>query len=92
MPTLNTTRGPSQLLTPVRSQHNRQVGMPVQDAVGQRWDGEEVHRNDGFTMIAQERKPAFRGFGVSRRFTHPAGDRSQSNAGNNELARVTGHQ
>jgi hypothetical protein len=43
-------------------------------------------------MITQERKPAFRGFGVSRRFTHPAGDRSQSNAGNNELARVTGHQ
>jgi hypothetical protein len=51
----------------------------VQDAEGQRWDGEEVHRSNGFTMITQERKPAFRGFGVSRRFTHPAGDRSLGN-------------
>jgi hypothetical protein len=23
----------------------------VQDAEGQRWDGEEVHRSNGFTMI-----------------------------------------
>jgi len=47
----------------------------VQDAEGQRWDGEEVDPSNSFTMITQERKPAFRGFGVSPRFTHRAGDR-----------------
>jgi len=66
-------------MTPVRSRHNRQSGMPVEDAEGQRWDCEKVHRGDRLTMITQKRKPAFGKFGISRRFAHPAGDRSLGN-------------
>jgi hypothetical protein len=51
----------------------------VEDAEGQRWDRKEVHRSDCFTMITHERKPAFCGLGVSRRFAHPAGDGSLGN-------------
>jgi hypothetical protein len=35
----------------------------VEDADVQRWDRKEVHRSDCFTMIGQERKPAFCGSG-----------------------------
>jgi hypothetical protein len=64
----------------------------VEDAEVQRWDRKEVHRSDCFTMIAQERKPAFSGFGASRRFAHPAGDGSLGNveAEHEKLAMIRG--
>jgi hypothetical protein len=40
------------------------------------WDGEEVHRCNGFSMIAQKREPALRESRISWRFAHPAGDGS----------------
>ena len=48
----------------------------VENAEGERWHGEEVHRGDGFAMIAQKRRPSLCRFGVSRRFAHPAQDGS----------------
>jgi hypothetical protein len=43
---------------------------------GDCWHGEEVHRRNGFSMVAQERKPAFRRLGISRRFADPTRDGS----------------
>jgi hypothetical protein len=39
-------------------------------------DREEVHRRDGFSMIAQKGEPALGGLGIPGRSTHPAGDGS----------------
>ena len=38
--------------------------------------GEESHRSDGFSMIAQKGSPSFCRLGISRRFAHPAQHRS----------------
>jgi hypothetical protein len=35
----------------------------VENAEGERRHGEEIHRGDGFTMIAQKRRPSFAGSG-----------------------------
>src|ERR1700730_11886274 len=43
------------------------------------WHGEEVHRRNGFSMVAEKCKPAFRRLGISRRFAHPTGDGSLGN-------------
>jgi hypothetical protein len=51
----------------------------VEDTESDRWNCEEVHGGDGFSMISQKREPAFRRFGISRRFAHPAGDGSLGN-------------
>jgi len=47
----------------------------VEDAEGQRSDRKEVHRGDSFSMVTQERKPAFCRFEISRR-PYSAGDGS----------------
>ena len=51
----------------------------VEHTEGNRWNGEEVHRRDGFPMIAQKGEPAFGRFGISRCSFHPARDRSLGN-------------
>src|SRR6266850_884584 len=51
----------------------------VEHTEGDCWHGEEVHRRNGFSMVAQERKPAFRRLGISRRFADPTGDGSLGN-------------
>jgi hypothetical protein len=48
----------------------------IDHAEGDRWDREEVHRSDGFPVVAQKRKPALGWFGISGCPAHPAGDRS----------------
>src|SRR5450631_4217254 len=48
----------------------------VEQAERNRGNGEEVHRSDGFSKIAQKGEPTFGWFGISRRSSHPAGDRS----------------
>ncbi len=40
------------------------------------WNREEIHRGDGFPMIAKEDEPTFCWLGVPRRSFHLAGDRS----------------
>jgi hypothetical protein len=44
------------------------------------WHGEEVHRGDGFPMVAEKCKPAFRRLGISPGFAHPTGDGSLGNS------------
>src|SRR4029077_17981185 len=51
----------------------------IKQAKGHRRNREKVHRSNGFAMIAEKREPPFRGFRVSRRMTHPAGDVSLGN-------------
>jgi hypothetical protein len=46
----------------------------VQDAEGDCWDREEVHRCNCFAVVAQECCPSPGGTGVSRRFPHPSQD------------------
>lgn len=48
----------------------------VEHAKGNCWDGEEVHRSDGFTVVVQECQPSASRFGISRSTSHPAGDGS----------------
>jgi len=52
----------------------------IQHTKGQRRHGEEVHCGDGLRMIAQKCRPSFCRFRTSRRFPHPAQDRSLRNA------------
>ena len=51
----------------------------VQHAERQRRHGKEIHRSDGFPMIAQKRRPSLRGLRALRRFPHPAQDGSFRN-------------
>ena len=44
----------------------------VENAEGERWHGEEIHRGNGFTMIAQKSRPSICRLGIPRRFPHPA--------------------
>jgi len=44
----------------------------VQNAEGERWHSEEVHRANGFTMVAQERRPPSCRLGIARSLSHPA--------------------
>jgi hypothetical protein len=44
----------------------------VENAEDERWHGEEVHRGDGFAMIAQKRRPSFCWLGIPRSLSHPA--------------------
>ena len=48
----------------------------IDHAEGDRWNREEVHRSDGFPVVAQKRKPALGWFGISGCPAHPAGDSS----------------
>jgi hypothetical protein len=43
------------------------------------WHGEEVHRGDGFPMVAEKCKPVFHRRGISRCFAYPTGDGSLGN-------------
>src|ERR1035438_684335 len=43
----------------------------VENAEGERWHGEEVHRGNDFTMIAQKGRPSLSRLGIARRFSHP---------------------
>src|SRR6266550_810029 len=51
----------------------------VEDTKRDRWNSEEIHRRNGFPMIAQKGQPTFGQFWVSRRSFHPAGDGSLRN-------------
>src|SRR5436853_6603949 len=51
----------------------------IKQAKGHRRNREKVHRSNGFAMIAKKREPPFRGFRVSRRMTHAAGNGSLGN-------------
>ena len=51
----------------------------VQYAEGQRRHGEEVHRGNRFSVIAQEGRPSFCRFRAPRRSPHPAQHRSLGN-------------
>jgi len=51
----------------------------VQQVEGDRRDSEKIHGSDHFAMIAKKREPPFRGFRVSRRMTHAAGNGSLGN-------------
>ncbi len=44
----------------------------IEHAEGKRRHGEEVHRGDGLTMIAEKRRPSSCQLGTPRRFPHPA--------------------
>src|SRR5580704_2569587 len=44
----------------------------VENSKGDRGNSEEIHRRDGFPMIAQKGEPAFGPFGISRCSFHPA--------------------
>ena len=46
----------------------------VEHVEGKGRDGEEVHRRDDFTVIAQKGLPALRGFWVPGCSSHPTGD------------------
>jgi hypothetical protein len=48
----------------------------VEQIEGDRRNSEEVHRSDGFPMIAKEGEPTFGWLGIPRSSFHPAGDRS----------------
>jgi hypothetical protein len=48
----------------------------IEHAECDRWHCEEVHRSNGFPMVAQKRNPALGWFGISRYPAHPAGDRA----------------
>ena len=43
----------------------------VENAEGERWHGEEIHRRNGFTMIAQKCHPLLSRLGIPRGFSHP---------------------
>src|ERR1039458_6725184 len=43
----------------------------VEHAEGERMQGEEIHRGDGLTMIAQKRGPTLCRLGISRSLSHP---------------------
>jgi hypothetical protein len=43
----------------------------IQHAESQRRHGEEIHRCDGLTMVAQKRTPSFCRLGIARRLSHP---------------------
>src|SRR6202035_3387773 len=47
----------SQPMTPVRSRHNRQSGMPVQEAKGHSRHREEINRRDHLPMVLEEAQP-----------------------------------
>ena len=44
----------------------------IENAEGECRHGEEVHRCDGFAVIAQERRPTLCRIGIPRRLAHPA--------------------
>ena len=48
----------------------------IENAERDRWDGEEIHRSNGFPMVVQKRKPALCWFGIPGCPAHPSGDRS----------------
>src|ERR1700678_4022309 len=60
---------------PVMSDHKE----AVENAKGQRWHSEEVHRGNGFPMIAQERGPSVCRLRTPRCLPHPAQDGSFRN-------------
>ena len=48
----------------------------VEHAEGDRWDGEKVHRGDGFAMIAEKGEPTLGWLRIPGRSFYPTGDRS----------------
>ena len=47
----------------------------IEQAKIQGGDGEEIHRRDGVSVIAQKSQPAFRRFRIPGGAPHPAGNR-----------------
>jgi hypothetical protein len=48
----------------------------VEHAERDRWDGEKVHRGDGFAMIAEKGEPTLGWLRIPGRSFYPTGDRS----------------
>ena len=46
----------------------------VQHTKRERWDGEEVHRSNGLTMVSEERQPSFHRIWISRGSPDPSRD------------------
>jgi hypothetical protein len=44
----------------------------IEEGGGERRHGKEIHRSDGFSMIAQKGRPSFCRIGMPWRFPHPA--------------------
>jgi hypothetical protein len=51
----------------------------VEHTESDRRHSEEIHRCNGFLVVAQESEPAFGWLGISRSTLHPPGDRSLGN-------------
>src|ERR1700704_168364 len=63
-------------LTTIVTDHEK----PVERAKPEGWNGEEVHRRDGFSVIPQKGEPTSSSLWVSWRSFHPAGDGSLGNS------------
>jgi hypothetical protein len=59
-----------QNLTPVVADHEK----AIQNTKPERWDGEEVHRSNGLTMVSEERQPSLPRIWISRGSLHPSRD------------------
>src|SRR6516162_2113211 len=57
-------------LTPVVADDEK----TVQNTERERWDGEEVHRRNGLTMVSEERQPLLDGICISRASPDPSRD------------------
>jgi hypothetical protein len=59
-------------LTPVVADNEK----AIQNTKGERWDGKEVHRSNGFPMIPEERQPSLCRIWISRSAPNPSRDTS----------------
>jgi hypothetical protein len=46
----------------------------VQNAKGERWDGEEVHRRNGLAMVPEKRQPSLHRIWIFRNSADPSRD------------------
>ena len=60
----------AQDLTPVVADNEK----AVQNTKREHWDGEEVHRSNGLTMVSEERQPSFHRIWISRGSPDPSRD------------------
>ena len=59
-----------QNLMPPMADHEK----AIQNTKPERWDGEEVHRRNGFAMVPEERQPSLPRIWISRGSLHPSRD------------------
>src|SRR3974377_147245 len=57
-----------------RTRHTRPRGMPIQNTKRERWDGEKVHRRNGFAVVPEERQPLLHEIWISRDSPDPSPD------------------